>query len=570
MDFDENELTIIRKFLDDPKAPGAMTTLSPLYWKHIRKRLSTIINGKEDVNAFIEQERLFIDSGITEALSGDNYQALVDKVGSAPIEYPHLKIIPISTWLIESIRVVLKGDRKVLVEREIKSAEQEIQKLHAEVVASQETRKTILLQHLTADPALQSDHRIYTQVERLVETDHLHFTAMKTKKAIARGSFLSVDERRSHAQREVVLSKERAQNEALVNHIRALKDRNSLHSLGTTIEKLFAEIIDLEHENGKRRQMITAIEEKQSTISPAEMEDSISQEWDYLRDMVKLSAKRVQSENAPFLLNVCPLFVSADIRACFDRILEFDPRIFQNDHARSNGKPYILTSPGNGNAIYDWKNNRFIVPLVPPAGNFQASVATAIVEYRFDVDTDKKLLNSFWKIPEHKEIKTLFQIKTKFIKEYITWIVSDTKGYKVLSKDLRKWFEQEIAPSRTDIYVPPELINGAMSADEFNTLMKTTISTIERKKNECTVEELWTASILTYQSGQFAQAYDYMVALLIKDPAHIFGCYNFAFVSIKTGRKSEAIKAFGEFVKLNPQSWWASVANDYLRKLQVV
>jgi hypothetical protein len=38
---------------------------------------------------------------------------------------------------------------------------------------------------------------------------------------------------------------------------------------------------------------------------------------------------------------------------------------------------------------------------------------------------------------------------------------------------------------------------------------------------------------------------------------------------MKIPQKQMAIKGFNEFIKRKPQSWWASVARDHARRLQI-
>jgi tetratricopeptide (TPR) repeat protein len=569
MNFDETEKTLIQRYLSGPTDVQNLAALSPLYWTGIQKNIGTHIKEKKDIAAFIQNERPFIDGGITAELLGDAYQPLTDKFNSESISYKHLKICPVSAWLQEMIRVVLQGDRKELLEQDIKREQSDLLKLQKEVSTLQGTRKTALLQELTADPACHTDQNLYHQIDKMVETDRLSLRLLKIKKAVARGSYLSPEERRTHAQRESQIKKDTWQYEALVNRIRNLNGRKIFHDLNAKLEKLFTELIDKECEIEKHRQSIQTIETKQNSISAAEMEDRFSREWEYLRDLIKLAAKRVHSENLPLIGKPEPFFTPAQAAACFDRILEFDPRVFHNEHAGSYGVPSVLLVPGTGNALFDWKNNQFIIPLMPPAGNFQASIASAVVEYRFDVDGDKTILNSFWKVDENKELKSLFQIKNKFVKDYTTWIVSESKGYKVLGKEVRKWFEHEIAPNRTEIYTPPDLMSFALSPQQYTVLQKELQARLEKEGENAPADVFWTASIIAYQQGKFAESHDLLITLLKKNPGHVFGYYNLGFSGIKTGRKPEAIRGFGEFIKRNPQSWWASVANDYLRKLQI-
>ena len=82
-------------------------------------------------------------------------------------------------------------------------------------------------------------------------------------------------------------------------------------------------------------------------------------------------------------------------------------------------------------------------------------------------------------------------------------------------------------------------------------------------------EDLWAASILLYQQGKYKDSYQYLNDLLVHYPHYIFGYYNLGIIGMKISQKQDAIKGFKEFIQRNPQSWWASVASDHIRRLQL-
>jgi tetratricopeptide (TPR) repeat protein len=248
--------------------------------------------------------------------------------------------------------------------------------------------------------------------------------------------------------------------------------------------------------------------------------------------------------------------------------MEFDPKVFQNERTVHFGKPGVLLVPGNGNALYDWKHNQIVVPLVPYQKNFMASIASGIIEYRFDTDEDKKLLHSFNLLPENKNIKSVVQLKTKLIKEYTIWMTSEYTGFRVLSTLSKKWFEREIAPDRTAIFTPFHYQPFELPAAEFQKLVEKARGEAQDRKS-APPDALWTASILEYQVGNFEKAYECCSELTKRDPERVFAWYNLGHIAAKVMRKSEAIEAFNQFIRRRSQSWWTAVAYDQVRQLQV-
>jgi tetratricopeptide (TPR) repeat protein len=283
---------------------------------------------------------------------------------------------------------------------------------------------------------------------------------------------------------------------------------------------------------------------------------------------VKLTAKRLHTESCPFVRDGDAYFTYREISACLDRVLEFDPGIFHNGRAALFGKPFVLLVPGTGNALYDWKNNVIIVPLVPPSGNFMASLACGAVEYRLDTDEDKKLLTTYNQLPQHQNVKSLFLLRSELTKDYITWMTSEYRGYKNLSRETRKWFEHEIAPSKNDIYVPPEFRPFALSTEQFTAILDACEARLAGGVDGAAEDDLWTGGILNYQRGKFERSAELLKALVARFPTNHRAWYNLGHVFMKLMCKQEALRVFLEYAKLNPQSWWTGVVMDNVRKLQ--
>jgi tetratricopeptide (TPR) repeat protein len=327
-------------------------------------------------------------------------------------------------------------------------------------------------------------------------------------------------------------------------------------------------IIDQNAGIAKLREEIDRIEREQRAISGLELENRIRMEIDYLKDLVRLSARRLHTSSCPLLRKDDAYFTFDELAKCLDRVLEFDPRVFQNERTVHFGKPSILLIPGNGNALYDWKNNQIVVPLVPYQKNFMASIASGIIEYRFDTDEEKKLLNSFNLLPENKTIKSVVQLKSKLVKEYTLWMTSEYAGFRVLSTFSKKWFEREIAPGRNDIFIPFAFQPFELSSAQFQKLLEKTENEVKDRQN-APLDSLWIGSILEYQRGNYEKAYELVSELVKRDPSRDFAWYNYGHTAMKAMRKKEAIEAFNQFIKMRTQSWWTSVAYDLVRQLQI-
>lgn len=564
MNFDLNSLKAISVYLDDPTEQRSIYGLSSLYWSTVIDNICELIHNEGDVDQFLKTEYDFINSGIIDKIV-ENADEIRSQINNDIVQYNHISIQVVTEWFKDIIIKINSGDKRELLERDIKNLEIQQSKIDNEIAYLQKMRREFFVSELSAN----SNETIISQIDELVGTDFLTFQNMQTKKTISKGFFFSVDDRREFVNRTNQLQREIAKNEALFSLVKSSEKKITLRKYNTQINKLFEKNINCGDTIAKKEKALDEIEKDQSSISVIEVENRVRTELKYLRDMVKLSAKRLHMESCPILRPGDNFFTIKEMCSCFDRILEFDPRVFHNDRVTIFGKPSAILVPGNGKGLYDWSNNQFIIPMVPPSGDFMASVATAIIEYRLDVDEEKTLLTSYQKLPDLKDIKSLFALRTNLTKDYIKWMTSEYMGFKVLSKESRKWFEHEIAPSKNDIFCPPQYQPFALSSEEFQNLLKAIESKLAKDTSNLTKKGLWTASILYYQQGKFKESFKYINELLTAYPDHIFGYYNLGIIGMKILQKQDAIKGFQKFIKKNPRSWWASVATEHVRRLKI-
>lgn len=554
----------VKAYNDDPSNSRSVYGLGAAFWSTVLERVGNLVRERGDLEGYLEEYRDFLDFGVLPGIRED-YEEIRAALRTGDCGAGAVKTGLLTDWLRETIAKISQGDRIEFLKHDVDECLARIKRHTAEISNLQEARKALLVKELSD----AGDSKLIRQAERMSEYDELVYENLKSKKAIARGVFFSVAERRDFVEREKKLQKTKERNEALASNIQSTKARAELRNVETRIADRFSHIIDTEQNIERFEGEIKEIEQKQDTMSPLEMESRARRELEYLRDLVKLSAKRLRIESCPILRPGEPCFTPAKLRECFDRVLEFDPRIFCNDRVPIFGKPAVLLVPGNGNALYDWKNNRFVVPMSPPGKNFMAAVATGVIEYRLDVDEDKKLLNSYNKLPDLKNVRSLFQLRGNLTKDYIVWMTSEYQGFKVLRKERRQWFEHEIAPKKQEICCPPEYEQFNMSTEEYQELLKETESRMGESIEECPEEDLWVGSILYYQQGEFARAFDCLQALLKKNPEHLTAHYNLGQVAMKLSRKQDAIRGFQEYAKRRTQSWWTAVARDHIRRLQM-
>lgn len=563
MKLNSKSLKAIREYLDDPKGQDAIHNLGLIYWLTLLENIKEIINNNDNVEEFCDQETDFINWGIIEKIV-DNNAEISQHLNDAEGNLKLIKLMKVTEWLKDCIKKIKSGDKQETIDIEIKKLIFDQKKIDLQINTLQKTREEQLLKEF----AKKNDKLILARIHELNKIDEQIFENQKQKQAIAKGAFLSADDRRIFVDKTNKLEKDIKRRDMFFSQVRSQLLKKNMYHFNLQIRELFDKKLVFETNILKQQIALKKVEEHQSLLSHVEFYNRVEEEISYLRELVKLSASRLHMESCPILRTGFTPLTFKDLAQCLKRILEFDPKVFHNSRVEIYGKPSVLLVPGNGNGLYDWKYNRFIFPLCPPGGKFLASVATAIIEYRLDIDDDKYILGSYQKLPEQKNIKSSLQLRTNLTKDYIKWMTSEYQGFKVLEKDTRIWFEHEIAPSKHDIFCPSEYQLFEVSVAKFQESLAQVEKRINNNGAPVADGDLWAASIFNYQQGKFEKSYNYVKKLINQNPNYVFAYYNLGIVSMKNHHKQDAIASFKEFIRRNPQSWWASIARDHMRRLQ--
>ena len=558
MNYSEQALSTLRNFREKPADPACQRQAGVLFWNLVEECVFAAVRENSDLGELLKQEYDLFNFGISSAVI-DDAPTIGTSIRNTGTAGNQLKIILMTDWIMELYQKTISGDRLESLERELKVTEQELSRCEQEIRNQQQLRKETLFR----EPGNKAEI-----IEVLGRADEMYRYILKIKRRTMKGAFIPVDEKRKNFQIQQEYEKLATRAGRLTASVMSPEVKSALKQCSDQIEENAARAIEIEEAVVRIRDDLSNIQKRQHELSPMEIEAALRKEIDYIRDLVKLAAKRLHQEAACFMKPDDAGSSIAAINECIGRILEFDPEIAHNQRVPLFGLPEILLVPGNGRALYEWKSNRIIVPLFTHDGNLMASIASGLIEYRLDVDDEKKLLTSYNKLPRHKDVKSVMRLKNDLTKEYLTWMTSECSGYKILPKEERKWFEQEIAPAKNDIAVPLQYRSYMMNSEEFGKKCKEVETILAEGPGAVTPEMLWISSILLFQQGKFNQSLETLVALLQKQPDHIMAYYNAGHVCMKLTRKQDALRFFNEFCRRNPQSWWASVAQDHMRRLQ--
>jgi len=563
MQFEEKYANALALLKEDSQSKQAIGEVCSSYWTWLAESLGEIIRANGDTTPFIEANSDIINFGIVPSLV--DAVAMRSTIVDCEMDSCRVQVRTISQWLQELLLKVRQGDKVEKLEREHKMEQLKHTKLMNEIKETQADRRSKIenMYFRPTDPA--------KQLTELENADSMLLDNLRKKKEISKGVFLSAEQKREHVKQQMDLQKKLEFANSFINTLPNKDGSAEVKKMTKTVhDDLFVKVVDSESALKKLKEELESVQKQSADMPLSEIENKITEELEYIRDLTRLSAKRLSIDPFPLIRPEDKLFSLSALNKNLNQITEFDPHIFHNERVPLFGRPYVLLVPATGNAIFDWKNNCIIMPTLAPGGNFMGSLATGIIEYRLDVDEDKALLTSFNKMEEMKAVRSIIELKAKLTKQYITWMTSEYNGYRILSKEAKKWFEQEIGPSKNDVFTPLEFQSYTMTSMEFNKLFDDVTARLKEAEETgapAAPDDLWAASLLYYQQGKPEKALPLLEKYVEARPDHLMGWYNLGHIAMKQMNRTLARTAFNTFCKMDTQSWWSKAVRDHLRNL---
>jgi len=562
MQFEERFANALKALKEDPENKSAIGEVCSSFWTWIAESVGEIIRSKGETEPFIAANADLMDFGLSSLVDGAALRAFINDCG---MEDSRIKVRTVSQWLREVLNKAMAGDKLEELQQKLKVQHLQTTKLLKEIQQIQSDRRS-MIENMFYRPT-----DCAKQLTALDDADNMLLESLRKKKQISKGAFLSVEEKRLHVKQQLDLQKKLEYAASFINTLPNKDGSAEAKKMSKSIsEDLFNKLVDSEFVEKKIDDELKALQKKLAEMSLSAVENKITEDLEYIRDITRLSAKRLNLDPFPLVRPEEKVVSFSLLKKNLNRITEFDPDIFHNDRVPLFGRPYVLLVPGTGKAIFDWKNNCIVMPMIAPNADFMGSLASGIIEYRLDVDEDKKLLTSYNELPDLKTVRSLIELKARLTKEYIIWMTKETDGYRILPKDSKNWFEHEVGPSKNDIFTPLEYQSYSMSLKEYNALFDETtkrIEAAEKEEKDPIPDDLWVAAILYNQQGKPEKSLPLFEKYTKMRPDHLMAWYNLGFTAMKQKEKNLARNAFGVFCKMDTQSWWAKVVKENLRNL---
>ena len=103
------------------------------------------------------------------------------------------------------------------------------------------------------------------------------------------------------------------------------------------------------------------------------------------------------------------------------------------------GIPRVILVPGQGLGVYDWEDNSLVIPVFPVTSDIK-DFCFALAGFRWDNDEDRTLKDTYALLKANKG-KGIRAMQESFNNDYFLWISKERKGYRVLPREVTKWFK---------------------------------------------------------------------------------------------------------------------------------
>lgn len=336
--------------------------------------------------------------------------------------------------------------------------------------------------------------------------------------------------------------------------------------LDSASEMVFDSVGRLLELHGNRQDLEQKMLEEQralAQVTATEMRTTLHAEIANVRGLLRLAARYAHVQecavDAPPGLPVEP----AQVDLALTHIEHFDPRLFRNEHARRHGRPTVLLAPGVGEGVYDRDRNRFVIPQRSGHGA-ESSLANACALYRLEIDAaadDNALAGAYRKQARRTaKLRSNLKLRNKLAEDYQLWITQEAHGNPVLSREIRQWFEDNIAPPKEDPWVPPEYL------DLSQRQLGGRLNELERAAQSADREYRCGILYWLLYPGDARAIRDWALPRLERaiqlDPTRHGLLYSAAALHKKVQSFQRAIDLFNQFARQAPQSWWTRKATE--------
>jgi hypothetical protein len=226
------------------------------------------------------------------------------------------------------------------------------------------------------------------------------------------------------------------QGEALDQSLKIIQNVLSLHDRTKFLAGLIVHVTN-ESERWKTRSEMAKKKFKGQGIPAMKME--LREGLNHKREFMLLAAHTARLDESPLCQNrSVPISAQRAGEIMMD-LTPLDPDMLRASRIRMYGIPRVILVPGQGLGVYDWEDNSLIIPIFPAVSDVK-DFCFALAAFRWDNDEDRTLKDTYALLKANKG-KGIRALQESFFNDYFLWISKERKGYKILPREVSKWFK---------------------------------------------------------------------------------------------------------------------------------
>ncbi|OGH55684.1 MAG: hypothetical protein A3G34_01280 [Candidatus Lindowbacteria bacterium RIFCSPLOWO2_12_FULL_62_27] len=419
-----------------PAVPSEAAPAAPepdsQFFSHLRSRIRAIMEGNggllsvEDID---EPFRLAVDLGLAPAVKASDVRRALS-IGSGALTGGGHRVWHLSDWLVRQFADAYQVHKMREMEEALRSIRSAIDDLKVRLDRLREKRRNVFYSvGINLDPDL----------DRLA---HLQRGYCELDGPRRKGQ-LSLEDKSRHdvIKDEIEEIERKLESEIYLRFASSPEFMTSFRRLNQAVSQSLQELIHQEEDDRDKREMLDKLAETYRRSTPDERLSRMDEQIGQIRQFTKLLTDR--GRRRPFQPVTPPPWpvTPPAVLSALDRITAQDTSLFPEKFLRRRGPPGILLLPVNGAGLYDWQGGMLVISLYPE--NLDSAILTALAEFRMDADESKELFNSYGQIKRYRGF-AFAKLKETFMSDYVTWVLKEAAGYRVMETDVRMWFERKI------------------------------------------------------------------------------------------------------------------------------
>ncbi|MDR3255246.1 MAG: hypothetical protein LBT31_06740 [Synergistaceae bacterium] len=226
------------------------------------------------------------------------------------------------------------------------------------------------------------------------------------------------------------------QGESIDQSLKIIQNVMSLHDRAKFLSGLIVHVTN-ETERWKTRYTMARNKFKGQGVPAMKLE--LREGLNHKKEFMTLAGHSARVDISPLCQNKSVPISSQRAGEIMMDLTPLDPDMLRASRIRMFGIPRVILVPGQGFGVYDWEDNSLIIPIFPAVSDVK-DICFALASFRWDNDEDRSIKDTYSLLKQNKG-KGIRALQEAFFSDYFLWISKERKGYRVLPREVSKWFK---------------------------------------------------------------------------------------------------------------------------------